>query len=283
VSPEPLSRRGFLAATGGLALAATLHLDVLSSEAAAASTALSALTVSIDPYVSRQPQRIGLVLYRGAKPLAGPAVKVAFAPPGSNQATMIGTKLYKAGLPGGRGVYVSQPVLDQPGNWNGVVLVQGKQVRFVLQVKASAEVPVIGSTAPRAASPTMTDALGVKPICTRDPVCPLHTTSLSDVIGTSKPVAVMFATPALCQTATCGPVLDQLLTVRTSYEDRVAFVHVEIYQSNKGVEVSPTVAAWNLPGEPWLFAVDGTGIIRGRLDGAFGRDEVRALVAALAG
>ncbi len=283
MSLEPMSRRGFLAATGGLALAATLHLDVLSGEAWAASTALSALTVSIDPYASPQPQRIGVVLYRGAKPLAGPPVQVAFAPPGSTQATVVDAKLYKAGLPGGRGVYVTQPVLDQPGDWHGAALVQGKKVGFVLQVKPAADVPMIGSAAPRAASPTTTNSLGVNPICTRDPVCPLHSISLSDVIGTGKPVAAMFATPALCQTATCGPVLDQLLTVRKSYADRVAFVHVEIYQSNKGVAVAPTVAAWNLPGEPWLFTVDGSGIVRGRLDGAFGLDEVRAQVAALAG
>jgi hypothetical protein len=280
-----MSRRGFLAATGGIALAAAIHLDVLSGEAAAASTALSALRISIDPYVSTQPQRIGIVLYRGAKPLAGPAVKIAFVPPGGTQATALDAKLHKAGIPGGRGVYVTQPVLDRPGNWTGIALVQGKKVGFVLPVEANPAAPASGSAAPRAASPTTADPLGVKPICTRNPVCPLHTTSLSDVIGTGKPVAVMFATPARCQFAICGPVLDQLLTVRKDYTDRVTFVHVEIYKSNTGTDHVPTVDAWNglAEGEPWLFTIDGTGIIRGRLDGTFGRDEVRAQIAAIVG
>ena len=113
------------------------------------------------------------------------------------------------------------------------------------------------------------------------PPCPLHAQSLSDVIGAGKPVAVMFATPALCQTATCGPVLNQLLSLRKAYADRVTFVHVEIYRSNKGATVAPTVAAWNLPGEPWLFTIDGRGTVRGRLDGAFGRDEIRQELDAL--
>ena len=105
--------------------------------------------------------------------------------------------------------------------------------------------------------------------------------SLSSLVGAGKPIAVMFATPALCQTATCGPVLDALLSIRKPYEDRVAFVHIEIYKSNKGVDVAPTVAAWNLPGEPWLFTVDGQGTVKSRLDGAFGRDEMKQALDAL--
>jgi len=116
----------------------------------------------------------------------------------------------------------------------------------------------------------------VKPICTRRPQCPLHEVSLADVIGTGTPVAVMFATPALCQSMYCGPVLDELLAVRSRYEDRITFVHVEIYASTTGATLAPTVAAWGIESEPWLYTVDGTGTIVGRLDGAFGREEIVA-------
>ena len=70
--------------------------------------------------------------------------------------------------------------------------------------------------------------------------------SLADVIGTGKPVAVMFATPALCQSQYCGPVLDELLDIMAPYRDKVTFVHVEIYKSNRGADLSPTVEAWAL-------------------------------------
>ena len=37
--------------------------------------------------------------------------------------------------------------------------------------------------------------------------------SLAEVIGAGTPVAAMFATPALCASQYCGPVLDELLDV----------------------------------------------------------------------
>jgi hypothetical protein len=88
----------------------------------------------------------------------------------------------------------------------------------------------------------------------------------------------MFATPARCQSRYCGPVLDQLLAIRRDYEQRVALIHVEIYQNATTSELVSTVQRWNLPGEPWLFGIDRTGRIAGRLDGAMGTDEVRTLL-----
>ena len=71
------------------------------------------------------------------------------------------------------------------------------------------------------------------------------------------------------------PVLDELLDVRKPYEERITFVHVDIFKSLKSPEQSPTVIAWNLPTEPWLFTVGGAGTVVGRLDTAFGRDEMQ--------
>jgi hypothetical protein len=70
-------------------------------------------------------------------------------------------------------------------------------------------------------------------------------------------------------------------TIRAPFADAVTFVHVEIYKSNKGADLSPTVEAWALPSEPWFITVDGTGTITSRLDGAFGGDEMQANVEAL--
>ena len=99
-----------------------------------------------------------------------------------------------------------------------------------------------GASAPTDASPTPTNTLGVDPICTRDPMCPLHTASLDTVIGKGKPVAVLFATPARCQSQYCGPVLDSLLPLVGDYQDRVDIVHVDIYKGRRtrGEERPPT-------------------------------------------
>ena len=87
----------------------------------------------------------------------------------------------------------------------------GEKLPFAFQVKAKADAPTIGAAAPADPSPTPPNALGVDPICTRDPMCPLHTQSLDTIIGKGRPVAVLFATPARCQSQYCGPVLDSLL------------------------------------------------------------------------
>jgi hypothetical protein len=277
-----MSRRAFLAGTGSL-LAATA-LTRPSSAWARTSTArkpLSPLVLSSDLYASSEPQRLAFAIAKGARYDSGAPARVAIAPPGSNEGPVYRTTLHRAGLPKGRGVYVAEVVLDQPGAWNALALTQGRRVPFALEVKPRPEAPVAGAPAPRAASPTRADTLGVKPICTRKPQCPLHDVSLAAVIGAGTPIAVMFATPALCQSQYCGPVLDELLDIRAPFADTVTFVHVEIYKSNRGADVAPTVAAWGLPSEPWFYTIDPTGTIVGRLDGAFGGDEMRSQLEAL--
>ena len=239
--------------------------------------------LSSDLYASGDPQRLAFAIAKGSTFSSLAPARVSLAPPGSDEGVVLDTTLHKAGLPKGRGVYVAEPVFDVPGVWDAVALTQGRKVKFAVQVKEVPEGLPAGVAAPLVPSPTPTDRLGVAPICTRVPRCPLHTTSLSALAGTGRPIAVLFATPALCQSAYCGPVLDELLDLTASYKDRIDFVHVEIYRSDTGAEVAPTVEAWGLPSEPWLYAIDASGTIAERLDSAFGGDEMTAMLDALVG
>ena len=112
--------------------------------------------------------------------------------------------LYTGGLPKGRGVYVADVVLDRSrAYWNGLALIAGKRgpVRGRRQTQPTA--PAIGAAAPRAASPTRADPLGVKPLCTRRPAVPAaRRVAQPTSSAPGKPVAVLFATPALCQSRT---------------------------------------------------------------------------------
>ncbi len=146
-------------------------------------------------------------------------------------------------------------------------------------MRDTAQVVDAGGTAPTSASPTTTATMGVDPICTRSPACGLHTVSLADVIG-KQPVVVSFSTPARCTSQLCGPTLDLLLEQVPAHQGSVAFVHVEIYQNNATTDVIQTVRDWNLPSEPWLFAIGKDGKVVARLDSAFDRPEVAALVQA---
>jgi hypothetical protein len=130
-------------------------------------------------------------------------------------------------------------------------------------------------------TPTADNARGVKTVCTRNPACPLHDQTLTQALTTGKPVAFMISTPAFCQTASCGPVLDVLLGSRARIgADRFAMVHAEVY-ADDGQTVSPTVAAYKLPFEPTLYLADATGLIRTRIDNLFDSDEVDAALKAL--
>ncbi len=284
-----VSRRAFLG--GGLAIAGAIAvgapgIDALGTETAAAATSTKAtstklvpLVLSSDLYVSPQPQRMVFGYSTlGGRYASGPATKVRFQSPTGRVTPFTTAPLDRAGLPKGRGLYVANPTLDVAGAWHVEARAAGKKIPFAIQVNPTPTAPIAGTIASRAASPTTTNSLGVDPICTRQPMCPLHTVSLADAIGAGKPVAVLFATPARCQSLYCGPVLDHLLEVKGAYGDRVTFVHVEIYEAPTGTKLSPTVDAWHIDSEPWLFGVDAGGTIRARLDGAFGGNEMKALL-----
>jgi hypothetical protein len=281
------SRRHFLgaglAAAGGLVLAGAFGADAAD---ALDTKTFFPLVLSSDLYASPRPQRLVFALSHssssGIQYASGPSVQVRFgSPDGTTTTTLMKTAYDRAGLPKGRGVYVSFPTFPTAGIWKVEARAKGQKIPFSVQVNASPITVVPGQPAPRAPSPTPTATLGVKPICTRDPMCPLHTKSLSDVIGAGKPVAALFATPARCQSQYCGPVLDELLDVMDAYTDKVTFVHTEIYQSSTGTALVPTLNAWKIESEPFLFGVDGAGVIQSRIDGAFGGDEMKALLDAL--
>jgi hypothetical protein len=275
-----LSRRSFLAATGGLLVAAACgSASSGSAKGPGSSGSANALTVSIEPYASSNPQRLAFALadFNGHW-IAGPPATLATKPPGGALGAPMPTALHAEGLPPGRGVYVVE-IPMAAGVWSGVVSIAGRpDARLVWQAVPTPQVVVPGGKAPVTASPTTASPMGVDPLCTRQPACPLHTVSLDQALGTGKPVAVMFATPARCQTRYCGPVLDQMLGLADAYRDRVQLIHVEIYKDSTSDALVPTVEQWKLGGEPWMFGIDRRGTVAGRLDGAMGTDEVRALL-----
>jgi hypothetical protein len=99
-----------------------------------------------------------------------------------------------------------------------------------------------------------------------------------------KPVVLTFATPALCVSRVCGPVVDIVAQMQAKFGSKVVFIHQEIYNDNqvsKGFR--PQVAAWRLPSEPWVFVIDREGIVRSRLQGAVSASELETAVRRVAG
>ena len=92
-------------------------------------------------------------------------------------------------------------------------------------------VVAIGDPAPSVDTPTLADVGGdVSKISTDDqPVDAFYETSIADALTAKKPFVVVFATPAFCKTAQCGPTLDRVKPIAAAHPG-VTFINVEPYQ-----------------------------------------------------
>lgn len=139
--------------------------------------------------------------------------------------------------------------------------------------------PSTGQRPPRIHTPTADEVGGdLSKIDTRVPPDDMHEVDFADVLG-KKPVVLLFATPQLCVSRVCGPVVDIEEEVKQELGDKAAFIHMEIFNANdpnKGVR--PQVSDFRLPSEPWLFVIDRNGVIRTEIEGAFSADELRQAV-----
>jgi hypothetical protein len=157
-----------------------------------------------------------------------------------------------------------------------------------LGVGTSSQVPKVGEKAPIITTPTVASVGGdVSKIDTRVPPDSMHDVNFADVVG-KKPVILVFATPALCQSRVCGPVVDIAEELKSENKGDAAFIHMEIYNNNKIAQgclegttlvnkcLRPQVLAYHLPSEPWAFAIDRHGTIVARLEGAFSKSELEA-------
>jgi hypothetical protein len=137
--------------------------------------------------------------------------------------------------------------------------------------KQADAIPDVGEAPPKVKTDTLESVKGNRDLLdTRTPPSEMHKTSFDQVVGT-KPVALLFATPQLCQSRVCGPVTDVALQLQAKYGDRVEFIHQEVYiDNNPQVGLREPLKAFRLRTEPWLFVVDSQGRITARLEGSFG-------------
>jgi hypothetical protein len=141
--------------------------------------------------------------------------------------------------------------------------------------------PDVGDRAVKVHTQTLTDVGGdAAQLDTRRPEAKdLLQDDLADVLG-KRPVVITFATPLLCQSRVCGPVVDIVEQVKANAPKSVAFIHQEIYANNKVNDgLRPQVTQWGLRSEPWTFVIDRKGKVSTRFEGAFSPGELQRAVA----
>ena len=193
-----------------------------------------------------------------------------------------GTAVFRSVGGASKGIWVTPATFSETGQWGAQVTLDSgdgspKVARLNFQVRPKFSAPGYDDPAPRSASPTDRDVNGdTSHICSNSPPCTLHALSIADALGPGqKPLVVLFATPALCTSATCAPELEAVQQLHATYAEQANFIHVEIYQYPfDGLHTARTVDEWSLPSDPWTFIVDKTGIVRDRFEGAAPADEL---------
>lgn len=209
------------------------------------------------------------------------AVDPRFASQGAGQGSQAATAIYVAQVP-----------IGEPGKRviTGVARLDGRLVAttgFELSIPRrglKGRPPEVGDQVTAIHTPTIASVGGdASKISTRvPPAAPMLEVDFASVVG-RKPVVLVFATPALCRSRACGPVVDVALQVQSEYGDKVAFIQQEIYKDNSVAEgFNKQVTAWRLRTDPWTFVIGRDGRVAARFEGALSTSELERAVAGVA-
>ena len=181
-----------------------------------------------------------------------------------------------------RGMYVVDVDLPEAGTWGAEFTTEApgspaETVRLTFPVRDSTTAIRVGQKAPASKTPTAADVGGdLSRISTdKSPDPAFYQTSVADALAAHKPFMLIFATPKFCTSQQCGPTLDQFKPIAAAHKD-VTFINAEPYQlkvadgalqpvldAKNQLQATEVTDQWGLASEPWIFAVDRNGIVRG--------------------
>jgi hypothetical protein len=202
-----------------------------------------------------------------------------------------------------RGMYVVNVDLPEAGTWGAEFTTTGKDAagvqssqtsRMTFSVLDAPTAVAVGQKAPASKNPTVADVGGdVSKISTdAHPDPAFYQTSVADALAAKKPFMLIFATPKFCQTAQCGPTLDLFKPIAAAHPE-VTFINVEPYKlqdvdgqlqpvldpAKKNSLIATDVTnEWGLLSEPWIFAVDRDGVVRGSYELTITDAELNAIL-----
>lgn len=177
-----------------------------------------------------------------------------------------------------RGYYPVHATFATAGTWTFVVTADGQRLTADIEAVSADQLPAVpgpGDLLPKIPTPTVTDPLGLVALCTREQQCPFHETSLDQAFGRGGPIILLVSTPAYCQTAICGPVLELVIARQQVLADAGATViHAEVYADDQAKVPTDIVNTLGLTYEPALFVAAPDGTVNDRLDYTFDATEL---------
>ena len=185
-------------------------------------------------------------------------------------------------VPDAFGLYRADLPFERPGLWeiDFEISTGEKTAPFLVDVLPEPTTVAAGDRAPIVETPTVEDTPISELTTDPDPMESLYEMSLDEALTDGRETVVIFATPAYCTSAACGPLLQQIKDATTRYPD-VDFIHIEVYSGfrDEGFQpdtehLVPAVTAFQLPSEPWVFVIDDNGVVIDRFEGVLGETEL---------
>jgi hypothetical protein len=202
--------------------------------------------------------------------------------------------------------YVASVSIPTPGWWRiavtatpGALPLTGSTDVAVLDPGGTA---AIGAAAPSIHSPDLADVGNDVRQLSTDPLpdLRLYRTSTTDALANHQPFVLVLDSTKFRVTSACG----KAVVLARYLQDRwpaVAFVHHEPYQytvvtdtpvltgSLGDPSLTDVASAWGIGGSPWgaltmpwVFVVDGNGIVRAKYQGVMGSDDVDVILSLIA-
>ena len=185
---------------------------------------------------------------------------------------------------GVRGAFAANVDFDRPGQWRLDITAEGPDGGHAMQeveILEDSSVPFIGSVGPLSENKTLGSEGAIELVTTDySPDLSLYEVTIREAVESPLPAVVVFASPAFCTTATCGPQVDAVSELRETYAGQAHFIHVEIYDNPDEIqgdldraEIAPTVDEWGLTAIPhwfnesWTFVLNADGRIQDRFEG----------------
>jgi protein SCO1/2 len=198
--------------------------------------------------------------------------------------------------------YVAMLPVDKPGAWRLVVTADrgGHPLRgdAVVTVKDPGATAPLGGAAPTAHTPTLADAGGIARAVTTDPAPDLRlsTRSTTDALADHTPFVLVVDSVRFRVSPACGRAVVMARYLRDRWTS-VDFIHLEPYRYAVVTDTAvldgsigaPTLtdpaAAWGVGADPWgplsmpwIFVVDGNGVVRAKYQGVVGTEDVDVVV-----
>lgn len=190
---------------------------------------------------------------------------------------------------GTRGIYSVPLEFDRAGDWSVRVRFPAPSgdfvtTQFAFAVAEETHAPDIGAPVPASETRTLAVAGSLSMLSTgHEPDAALYQVTIADALESDLPLVVVFASPAFCTNALCGPQVEVLGELAADYEGRANFVHVDLYENPDEIQGdlsrairTPVLEEWGITTDEWTFVVDADGRVAARFEAFVTHEELEA-------